>query len=213
MSITFFLSVDRKADAAPAVITARQLAASRAFARERGQLLEDEDDDPLVSCSFEARVCPWSLASICAIFDHDVGVIAVVEEAQFRGLNVRFWHDDATRTITMRVASTPDGAAEINLANGNAFHVLDALRLSDDNCGSMPIGQLRETLGQPYVRRDLGRLDVHPPLLEREPGLDDDPADDRDDRDQQGQNRDDEWGHDRGFRKGGGQPVRSCSIS
>ena len=127
--------------------------------RERGQLLEDEDDDPLVSCSFEARVCPWSLASICAIFDHDVGVIAVVEEAQFRGLNVRFWHDDATRTITMRVASTPDGAAEINLANGNAFHVLDALRLSDDNCGSMPIGQLRETLGQPYVRRDLGRLD------------------------------------------------------
>ncbi|WP_430984449.1 hypothetical protein, partial [Escherichia coli] len=64
-----------------------------------------------------------------------------------------------TRTITMRVASTPDGAAEINLANGNAFHVLDALRLSDDNCGSMPIGQLRETLGQPYVRRDLGRLD------------------------------------------------------
>ena len=162
MSITFFLSVDRKADAAPAVITARQLAAFRAFARERraprrhargrgfarerGQLLEDEDDDPLVSCSFEARVCPWSLASICAIFDHDVGVIAVVEEAQFRGLNVRFWHDDATRTITMRVASTPDGAAEINLANGNAFHVLDALRLSDDNCGSMPIGQLRETL-------------------------------------------------------------------
>lgn len=159
MSITFFLSVDRKADAAPAVITARQLAAFHAFARERGQLLEDEDDDPLVSCSFEARVCPWSLASICAIFDHDVGVIAVVEEAQFRGLNVRFWHDDATRTITMRVASTPDGAAEINLANGNAFHVLDALRLSDDNCGSMPIGQLRETLGQPYVRRDLGRLD------------------------------------------------------
>ncbi len=33
MSITFFLSVDRKADAAPAVITARQLAAFRAFAR------------------------------------------------------------------------------------------------------------------------------------------------------------------------------------
>ena len=68
MSITFFLSVDREADAAPAVITARQLAAFRAFARERGHLLEYEDDDPLVSCSFEARVCPWSLASICAIF-------------------------------------------------------------------------------------------------------------------------------------------------
>ena len=153
MSITFFLSVDRKADAAPAVITARQLAAFRAFARERGQLLEDEDDDPLVSCSFEARVCPWSLASICAIFDHDVGVISVVEEAQFRGLNVRFWRDDATRTITMHVATTPDGASEINLANGNAYRVLDALRLADDNRGSIPITELRDTLGQPYVRR------------------------------------------------------------
>ncbi|MDF0490763.1 hypothetical protein PX554_21765 [Sphingomonas sp. H39-1-10] len=158
MSITFFLSVDRKADAAPAVITARQLAAFRAFARERGQLLEDEDDDPLVSCSFEARVCPWSLASICAIFDHDVGVISVVEEAQFRGLNVRFWRDDATRTITMHVATTPDGASEINLANGNAYRVLDALRLADDNRGSIPITELRDTLGQPYVRRDLGHL-------------------------------------------------------
>ena len=158
MSITFFLSVDRKADAAPAVITARQLAAFRAFGRERGQLLEDEDDDPLVSCSFEARVCPWSLASICAIFDHDVGVISVVEEAQFRGLNVRFWRDDATRTITMHVATTPDGASEINLANGNAYRVLDALRLADDNRGSIPITELRDTLGQPYVRRDLGHL-------------------------------------------------------
>ena len=53
----------------------------------------------------------------------------------------------------------PDIMVALTGGEGNAFHVLDALRLSDDNCGSMPIGQLRETLGQPYVRRDLGRLD------------------------------------------------------
>ena len=61
----------------------------------RGELLDHDDEDPLVACSFEARVCPWSLASICALFDYDEGVIAVVEEAQFRGLNVRFDRDDA----------------------------------------------------------------------------------------------------------------------
>ena len=116
MSITFSLAVQQRAVAKPAIITARQLAAFRAFARERGELIEDDDDDPLVSASFEARVCPWSLASICALFDHDEAVIAVVEEAQFRGLTIRFWRDDATRSIRMCVGSSPDGAADIDNA-------------------------------------------------------------------------------------------------
>lgn len=158
MSITFFLSAGRRVDTKPAIVTARQLAAFRAFARERGELLDHDDEDPLVACSFEARVCPWSLASVCTIFDHAEDVVRVVEDAQFRRLNIRFWRDDATRSITMRVADTPDGAPEINLANQNAYHVLDALRLADDNRGSIPVTELREILGQPVVRRDLERL-------------------------------------------------------
>ena len=67
MSINLFLSAGAQRDVKPATVTARQLAAFRAFARERGELLDHDDEDPLVACSFEARVCPWSLASICAL--------------------------------------------------------------------------------------------------------------------------------------------------
>jgi len=160
MSITFSLSVGAKADVKPAIITARQLAAFRAFARDRGELLDQPDEDPLVACSFEARVCPWSLASVCAIFDHDEGVIAVVEEAQFRGLNVRFQRDDATRSISMRVATSPDGVSEVSLPSMSASRVLDALRLSDDHRGSIPVAELRDLLKEPTVRADLDQLDT-----------------------------------------------------
>ena len=159
MSITFSLRVGAKADVKPAIITARQLAAFRAFARDRGELLDQPDEDPLVACSFEARVCPWSLASVCAIFDHDEAVIAVVEEAQFRGLNVRFQRDDATRSISMRVATSPDGVSEVSLPGMSASRVLDALRLTDDHRGSIPMAELRDLLKEPTVRADLDQLD------------------------------------------------------
>ncbi len=160
MSITFFLSVGAQRNVQPATVTARQLAAFRAFARERGELLDHDDEDPLVACSFEARVCPWSLASICALFDHDEGVIAVVEEAQFRGLNIRFHHDDATRSISIRVASTPDGSHAVRLLDQNARSVLEALHLEDDHRGSIPVTELRQALNEPSVRENLRKIDT-----------------------------------------------------
>lgn len=160
MSITFFLSVGAQHDVKPAVITARQIAAFRSFAREHGELLDIDDEDPLVACSFEARVCPWSLASVCALFDYDEAVIAVVEEAQFRGLNIRFHRDATMRSISMRVASTPDGSHPVSLLDQNARRVLEALHLRDDNRGSLPIAELRDMLKDPLVRRDLHELDT-----------------------------------------------------
>ncbi|WP_206379268.1 hypothetical protein [Sphingobium yanoikuyae] len=161
MSITFSLAVQQRAVAKPAIITARQLAAFRAFARERGELIEDDDDDPLVSASFEARVCPWSLASICALFDHDEAVIAVVEEAQFRGLTIRFWRDDATRSIRMCVGSSPDGAAEIDLSNQNGYAVLEAMGLGTEACGDIPLDDLRARLGKPDIRKAMTDNGLH----------------------------------------------------
>lgn len=160
MSITFSLSVGAQHDVRPAVVTARQLAAFRSFARERGELLDIDDEDALVACSFEARVCPWSLASVCALFDYDEAVIAVVEEAQFRSLNIRFQRDATTRSITMGVASSPDGSSPVSLLDQNARRVLKALHLRDDNRGSLPLAELRDMLKDPSVRHDLHDLDT-----------------------------------------------------
>ena len=109
MTISFTASVLASASAPAVAVSVRHLAAFRAFARERGESLGDEGDE-FLAYNFEARVCPWSLASVCAIFDHDPGVIAVVEEAQFRGLNIRFWRNETRGAVMMSVARSIDGS-------------------------------------------------------------------------------------------------------
>ncbi len=116
MPITFSIVVSTPAAAKPTSINARQLASFRLFAREHGDLLDLDNDDHLTQ-TFEARVCPWSMASICALFDHNLGVISIVEEAQFRGLNIRFWRHDTNGTIMMGVATSLDGSGTLDLAN------------------------------------------------------------------------------------------------
>lgn len=153
MSITFSISVAAAAQAQPAAISARHLATFRAFGRETGQMIDNDDDGAFLAYGFEARVCPWSMASICALFDHDIGVIAVVEEAQFRGLNVRFWRDDRTGTIWMGVATSIDGEDAMGLSNANAFALLDALGLTRDSCGSISIGELADRVSEPSNQR------------------------------------------------------------
>ena len=107
MSISFTASVSASAVAPAVAISVRHLAAFRAFARGRGERFGDEGD-AFLAYIFEARVCPWSLAIITALFDHDPGVIAIVEEAQFRGLNVRFWRHDSKGQVMMAVASASE---------------------------------------------------------------------------------------------------------
>lgn len=154
MTISFTASVLASATAPAVAVSVRHLAAFRAFARERGESFGDEGD-AFLSYNFEARVCPWSLATVCAIFDHDPGVIAVVEEAQFRGLNVRFWRDDTKGTVMMAVAKSIDGSASIDLSNENAYALLDALGIDRDSCGRIALPDLRSMVNDPARRRRL----------------------------------------------------------
>ncbi|MEP3145474.1 hypothetical protein [Qipengyuania citrea] len=159
MSITFSIRSDAKLTAKPAPVTARQLAAFRAFARQHGQLIGvyDDEDFGYLAYGFEARVCPWSWATIAGIFGDSEGVIAVVEEAQFEGLNVRFWKDTKTAAIMMGVATSADGTRDMSLANANAYALLDALGAPRDPCGDLDLPDLLDAINDPATRRHLER--------------------------------------------------------
>src|SRR3546814_4582300 len=74
MSIVFRIATDADNHQGPvAVITARQLAAFRAFLRAESirtntvLLAPEAADDAFLSYSFEARVCPLALASVTRV--------------------------------------------------------------------------------------------------------------------------------------------------
>ena len=156
MSISFMALVSAAAVAQPVAISVRHLAAFRAFARERGERFGDEGD-AFLAYNFEARVCPWSLASITALFDHDASVISVVEEAQFRGLNIRFWRDDERGSVMMGVATTLDGSASVDLSNDHAYALLDALGIERDATGAIAVSELRSIVADPVIRERMNR--------------------------------------------------------
>ena len=168
MSISFTATVSGAANATPVAVSVRHLAAFRTFARDRGQSF-GEDGDAFLTYDFEARVCPWSLASVCVIFHHDPGVIAVVEEAQFRGLNIRFWRDGRTGTTMMGVATSLDGVTSIDLSNATGYALLDALGLDRDSCGRISLSELRAKVSEPEVRvrMDRGGLGRYASQLEQ----------------------------------------------
>ena len=157
--ITFSLRSDAELRAKPAVVTARQLAAFRAFARQHGQLVDvyGDDDFGYLAYGFEARVCPWSWATIAGLFGDSEAVIAVVEEAQFEGLNVRFWKDEESASIMMGVSTTPDGTTEMQLSNANAYALLAAIGAQRDATGEIDLADLTSAITDPATRRYLER--------------------------------------------------------
>jgi hypothetical protein len=149
----------------PAVITPDQLGALRDLLAEHSAQTGAPMVMPIhgepVSGSFEieASVCPLALASIACCFDHDPAVIAVIDEAQFRGRRVRIWQEEPTGDIRLGLGLNPDGAPELELASGNALALLASLGLDEESCGTIPMSQLRQRLMDPRIRR---RLDGDP---------------------------------------------------
>lgn len=155
MSITFRLaSAGGIVHSKPAPISARQLAAFRAFVRANNVLTDDQDEEPEhLSYSFEASVCRFPWAMIARILGGSEEIVAVVEEAQFLGRRLSFYRDRQAHTITVRVSDAIDGFEDINLHNANGYAVLDALGLPADSCGEIDLTELRARLTDPNTKR------------------------------------------------------------
>jgi hypothetical protein len=170
MAITFRIATS--ADELPgagATITARQFAAFRAFlraesARMGSELLDSvRMDKEFPADSFDARVCPLALATVAEIFDHATDVIAVVEEAQFRGRRVRV-HRKAESTAGRSQRRSPDSAirmcvsvsdpgVELDLDDGEAFALLAHLGLRSDCVGEIGVASIRARLANSAIKR------------------------------------------------------------
>lgn len=151
----------------PAVITPNQLGSLRELLDEQSMRLETalllsvHGITGDATFEFEARVCPLALAVVSKCFDHDPGVIAVLDEAQFLGRRVRVWQAERSGDIKIGLAPNPDGAPELEVANANALTLLESLGLDRDSAGVLPITELRQRLIDPRIRR---RLDADPAM-------------------------------------------------
>jgi hypothetical protein len=162
MTITF--RVDDGHDVlspAPAVITPDQLGALRDHTARTGDamVIPIHGDPASGSFEIEVRVCPLALASVARCFDLDPAVIAAIDEAQFRAGRVRIWQEESTGDLRLGLGLNPDGAPELEVANGNALALLAGLGLDEESCGTIPLSQLRQRLMDSRIRR---RLDEDP---------------------------------------------------
>lgn len=157
MTVTFQLRSKAAPSAKAAVVTIDQLAAFRAFAKPYGQLVGVFDDETFayLEHGFEARVCPWSWATLARLFGDEEAAISVIEEAQFLGLAVRFWRHHDSDDIMMAVSSTPYGAWPMDLSNSNAHHLLYALGKNREPFGQIELGELNTIIAHQPTRRHL----------------------------------------------------------
>ena len=86
---------------------------------------------------------------------------------------VRFFKNDATGEIMMALSGTIDGSVDLDIANANAFAILEALDFEADNTGTVTLDLLRARLGDPVVRRrfTVRRIDHYLARLDRLAGI------------------------------------------
>lgn len=158
----------------PAIITVHQLGSLRVLLAGHSErlgiplVLPEYGDPSEPDFSFDARVCPLALAAVSACFDHYPPAIAVLDEAQFRGRRVRVWRYGSKPDIHLSLSSNPDAAPELEVANSNAYALLETLGLDAESVGVVPVAELRQRLTDPRIRR---RLEDDPQLSRYVPTL------------------------------------------
>lgn len=157
MTVTFQLRGQATPAVSPAVVTIQQLVAFRTFAKAHGFIVGifDDEDFSYLDSGFEARVCPWSWATLAKIFGEEGTAIAVIEESQFLALKVRFCQDHESEHIMMAVSSTPDDAWPMDLSNSNAQDLLDALGKDCEPFGQIELDELHAIIADQPTRRRL----------------------------------------------------------
>ena len=117
----------------------------------------DDDGFEFLTYGFEARVCPWSWATLAPIFDNSDSTISVIEEARFLGLNVRFCRDDVSLQIMMAVSTNTDGSRPMDLPHQSARMLLDALGKGSSTSVELSTNELSAILNDQPTRRHLQR--------------------------------------------------------
>lgn len=175
MTLVFrIVSPESAAPLPEAMIDARQLCAFRDYLRHQSARLAlalanpELHDAPSSDLPFEARVCPLPLASVTSLFDHDAAVVAVVEEAQFRGRRIWIGPAADAAQFVMRVSEAADPAALHELPDAAAGALLAALGIApgEDEANAAFV---RDSLSDPDLRilLDEAELGLHAARLER----------------------------------------------
>lgn len=135
------------------------------------------EEDESHAFSVEVRICPLPLATIARIFGHDIAMIQLADEAQFNRRRLTFHAPDISGTVYVRISEMPDAIDELNVANGNAYQLLETLRLPVESCGSVTLRQLREAVSDARNNGSLHRnkLQRYIPFLEAFANFDGDP--------------------------------------
>ena len=175
MTITFRIDDGHDVHAVPpAEITRDQLSVLCDYLRAQSErlgypLIAHEwgtTDEP--EFAFEARVCPLPLASLSAILDHGEAAIAILDEAQFAARRIRVRREENIGLVMIEVAWTHDSAPALNVANGNAYALLESLGLDAESFGEIPLAELRRRLTDPVIH---DRLTADPHLSRYLPSL------------------------------------------
>jgi hypothetical protein len=157
MTVTFQLRGKTTPTVNPAAVTIQQLAAFRTFAKAHRFIVYifDDEDFRYLESGFEARVCPWSWATLAKLHGDQETSIAVIEEAQFLVLKGCCWRERESEETMMALSSTLDGAWPMDLSNSNAHDLLDALGKDCEPFGHIELDELHAIIADQPTRRHL----------------------------------------------------------
>ena len=113
----------------------------------------DEGERHGTAYNFEINANMIALATFSRIFAERLDVIALVEEAQWLGRNLRIERDDETGKVTMRVSSTIALSPEFMMNDDMARSALACLGIDLAKARSLRLNTLKDLLLSPGVHQ------------------------------------------------------------